>query len=121
MNRSFLFPQMYVLTDVPKIQPITRRNFFTIDIRPYALHERSIYSFQSRESLEYLKSCHDPYYITSIDVADLKQYCKFTKQNLIVVKQCYCTLHDRRTQCDIDVVYAYGDEEEGAGADFERL
>lgn len=96
--------KLYILSDVPKIKPITRHNFFSIDIRPFSTHHNALYSFECKEMLEYLKKPHDPYYITQIDTENLIAYCKYNKNKLIAVKRTFCSIDRKTTELELDYI-----------------
>lgn len=96
--------KLYILSDVPKIKPITRHNFFSVDIRPFSSHYNALYSFECKETLEYLKQPQDPYYIVPVDTENLIAYCKYTKNKLVAVKRSFCSIDKKTTQLELDYI-----------------
>jgi hypothetical protein len=94
----------YVITDTPSVRPITKYNYFNIQLHPLSSKE-GLYVFRSKEALEELVKATPGYYVHPIGVEEVLRYCYLTKSDLKVVRRCFCDIASRTTRCDISCVY----------------
>lgn len=94
----------YVITDTPSVRPITKYNYFNIQLHPLSTKD-GLYVFNSKEPLEELVKANPGYYVHPMDMEDVLRYCYLTKSDLKVVRRCFCDIASRATRCDIARVY----------------